>query len=133
MSTRKTPMQALVAMRDALKTIDGITTCKIGMEAGITPADYPLIRLVPSTLTPEKSFNRKIDLLVYFGEATDKFTQAGLDGLEEVYARLFELEDKVKNKLKTGDGYAIEYVETITDEDKLTAFKLFAARFEVTC
>ena len=47
-----TAMTALEAARDALALIAGVASCKIGLEANISPADYPLIRVVPSRLTP---------------------------------------------------------------------------------
>ena len=40
-------MAALEAVRNALAALPGVTTCKIGMEDNISPADYPLIRIVP--------------------------------------------------------------------------------------
>ena len=35
-----------------LATIPGIKTCKVGLEANLTPDDDPIIRLTPSSLTP---------------------------------------------------------------------------------
>jgi hypothetical protein len=47
-----TVMTTLEAARDAMALIAGVASCKIGLESNISPADYPLIRVVPSRLTP---------------------------------------------------------------------------------
>ena len=53
--------------------IAGVASCKIGLESNISPADYPLIRVVPSRLTPGKPYgNRTIETLIYFGAQTAK-------------------------------------------------------------
>jgi hypothetical protein len=66
-------MDTLEAARDALKLITGVASCKIGLEPNISPADYPLIRLVPSRLTPGRPYSaRTIETLIYFGAQTAK-------------------------------------------------------------
>jgi hypothetical protein len=117
---------ALEAARDALADIDGVVTCKIGIEAGISPADYPMIRLVPSRITPGKPYsNRTAECLIYFGQDTSA-SEAG--GLEAVYAELFGLEAEIIEQIKALGG---RYIETVTDEDRLDTYKLFAVRCEL--
>ena len=71
----------LVAIRDSLAAITGVVTCKIGVEKGISPADYPMIRLVPVRFTPGKPYNnRTSETQVYFGADI-----ANSEGLENVY------------------------------------------------
>ena len=116
----------LEALRDALATIPDVASCKIGLEQGITAADYPMIRLVPSRLTPGRPYNqRTAECLVYFGM---DITAADAGGLEAVYAALFGLEGAILSVLKAG-GH--RYLETITDEDRLDAYKLMTIRAEV--
>lgn len=118
-------MTALEAARDSLATITGVASCKVGLEANISPADYPLIRLVPSRLTPGRPYTaRTIETLVYFGAATTKS-----EGLESVYGDLFELETAILAKLQTLGG---RYRETLTDSDELDAYKLMVIRCELT-
>ena len=74
------------AARDALALIPDVASCKIGLEQGITAADYPLIRLVPSRITPGRPYNnRTAETLVYFGMDV---TGADAGGLEAVYLAL---------------------------------------------
>lgn len=117
-------MDTLEAARDALKLITGVASCKIGLEPNISPADYPLIRLVPSRLTPGRPYSaRTIDTLIYFGAQT-----ATSEGLETVYDALFTLEAAILAEVKTLGG---RYIETITDEDRLDAYKLMTVRVEL--
>lgn len=120
-------MPTLEAARSAFSTIPGLASCKIGLEANISPADYPLVRIVPSRVTPGKPYgHRSVECLVYFGAHT---TQAE-GGLESVYADLFDLESQLLLKLRQLQG---RYIETITDEDRLDhGFKLMTIRCELT-
>jgi hypothetical protein len=124
-------MSTLTAARDALATISGVASCKVGMEDNISPSDYPLIRLVPSTLTPGAPYGaRTIDTLITFGtQITDS------EGLESVYAALFTLESAIREKVR---GLGGRYLTTVTDEDALpfvdgrpSPYKLMAVRCEL--
>lgn len=118
-------LTTLEAARDALALIAGVASCKIGLEPNISPADYPLIRLVPSRLTPGKPYgNRTIETLIYFGTQT-----ATSEGLETVYENLFTLESAIIAAVQDFGG---RYRETITDEDRLDAYKLMTIRCELT-
>ena len=118
-------MNTMEAARDSLATITGVASCKVGLESTISPADYPLIRLVPSRLTPGKPYgNRTIETLIYFGAQTTKS-----EGLETVYDDLFALESAIIAKVQ---GLGGRYRETITDEDRLDAYKLMTVRCELT-
>lgn len=129
----------LTMLRDRLALLPGVTTCRIGLEPDITPDDYPIVRLIPQTMRAAdgQSRTRTMDLLVYFGapvhgfESEDPDTQPTLSGTEEVYEQLFALELAIVAALKTGDGFGVRHVETITDDDRLAAYKLMVARFEV--
>jgi hypothetical protein len=117
-------MTALTAARDAFATIPGIASCKVGLEDAISPADYPMIRVVPDRITPGKPYsNRTAECLVYFGAPT-----TNAEGLEEVYADLLAIEDAIRGKLAV---LGARYVETITDRDELAAYKLMAVRCEL--
>jgi hypothetical protein len=133
MATTQT-MGALEQLRDALATIPGIKTCKIGLEANITPDDYPIIRVVPSLARDGRALGRRdIDLLIYFGAPVQAFDDTpdaeGRTRMEKVYAELFEIEARVREQLTRHGGL---YRETITDEDRLDTYKLMAVRCEVT-
>jgi hypothetical protein len=115
----------LEAARDALALITGVASCKIGLESNISPADYPLIRLVPARLIPGRPYHgRECETLVYFGAQT-----ANSEGLEQVYEDLFDLEAEILTVLRT---LGARYRETITDEDRLDAYKLMVIRADIT-
>lgn len=122
----KSISEILGALRDRLSDVAGIQTCKIGLEPNMTPADYPIIRLVPSIIGPSDASRRKLDLLVYYGAPLQAF-----DGLDAVYGELLRLEEQIVERMRIGDGYRIRHVETITDEDRISTYKLFMSRFEV--
>lgn len=120
----------LKSVRDALASIDGVKSCKVGMEPGITPADYPLVRIVPSTLTDAipRAQVRQCECLIYFGLPLHEFT----DGLEEVYWRLLEFEQQLLAAARAADSVAsVVLIETILDEDKVDAYKLMALRVKI--
>lgn len=111
----------LEAARDSFATIPGVASCKIGLEANISPEDYPLIRIVPFRITPGRPYgNRSSETFVYFGVPV-----ANSEGLEAVYESLFELEAQILDKLKALQG---RYIETVTDEDRLDTYKLMSIR-----
>lgn len=123
-------MTTLNALRDALAAISGVASCKVGMEANVSPDDYPLIRLVPSTLAPNRYGGRSIEVLITFGA---EITEA--EGLESVYAALFALEASIRGKLR---DLGHRYIQTVTDEDALpfvdgrpSPYKLMAVRAEL--
>lgn len=114
----------LELLRDALAEIAGVVTCRIGLEANISPADYPMIRVVPVRTVPGRPYqNRTAELLLYFGAQI-----ANSEGLEAVYAALFDLEADMLLALQR---HGARYVETVHDEDRLDAYKLMAIRCEL--
>ncbi len=120
-------MATLTATRDALAAIPGVASCKVGMEDAISPADYPLIRVVPDRITPGRPYqNRTVECLIYFGARAYE-SEAG--GLEAVYTALLDIEAAIRTKLALLGG---RYIETITDRDELTTYKLMAVRAELT-
>ena len=115
---------SLVTLRDSMADIDCVKTCKIGVETGISPADYPMIRLVPVRITPGSPYNRRTaEVSVYFGV---NITES--EGLEYVYQQLMGLEAEIIKTIKAEGG---KYIETITDEDRLDTYKLMFIRFEI--
>lgn len=119
-----TIMAALEQARDAILALPEVATCKIGLEPNIGPDDYPLCRLVPSRITPGKPYGKHtVETLVYFGAQTAKS-----EGTEQVYADLFDMEAAILEALRT---LGHRYVETITDEDRLDAYKLMVSRVEI--
>jgi hypothetical protein len=117
-------MSVLEGLRDSLATIQGVASCKIGLEKNISPADYPLIRVVPSRINQEGMDTRKVDCMIYFGMAISEAET----GLEAVYSALFEMETAINSKLP---GVGAMYRETIADEDRLDTYKVMAIRCEV--
>ena len=119
----------LVSLRDRLAAVDGIVTCKIGLEANMTPADYPMVRIVPSAVRYGTMMgSRQIDCLIYFGQPIHEFT----DGLEGLYESLMGLEILLLAAAQAAPGVQrFEYTETVLDEDRVDGFKLMAMRVTV--
>jgi hypothetical protein len=117
-------MTTLEAARDALAQIDGVMSCRIGIEEAISPADYPLIRIVPDRITPGRPYdNRTAACTLYFGMPI-----ANAEGLEAVYSGLFDLESGIRTVLRT---LGARYLETIMDSDRLPTYKMAAIRCEI--
>lgn len=121
------PMAALLILKAALASVPGVATCKIGLEANMTPADYPMVRLVPSLARHSAVIGlRETEVLIYFGKPIHEFEA----GLEDVYRELFEMEAALIDAAESSGIYC-EYRETVTDEDRVEAYKLFALRVAV--
>lgn len=93
---------------------------------------YLLLRIVPSRISNEEmDGERTAELLIYFGLPIQAFDDVPDDDgrvrLEKVYAALFSLEEGIRDALALLN---VRYVETITDEDRLDTYKLFAVRCE---
>lgn len=121
-------MAILATLRDALALVNGVKTCRIGMEANLTPDDYPIVRIVPSRLENGGSLGeRRCEALIYFGQPVHEFS----DGLEALYAELFEMEAALIRAAVYDSGVYCTYVETILDEDRVDAYKLMALSVRV--
>lgn len=122
------PMTALGTLRDALAAVSGVRTCKIGLEANMTPADYPMVRIVPSlTRHAEVLGRRQVECLVYFGQPVHEFES----GLEALYEQIFTLEASLIDAAQSAAGIYVQYQETIADEDRLDGYKLMCLRVMV--
>ena len=133
-----TPWELLTQIKETLAVLPGIASCQIGLEANITPSDYPLIRIVPTRMTPqdEVGHSATLDVTVYFGDALLESS----DGLETVYAGLFTLEAAIREAILftakrtawlAGNTMTARYVDTLFDEDRLPHYKIMASRFAV--
>jgi hypothetical protein len=130
-----TAWEILAQIKGTLALVDGIATCAIGLEANITPSDYPLIRIVPTRLIPKDEVGNRalIELTLYFGDALLE----SADGLEAVYQRLLALESEIGLEVLFGaawvDGHRLSarFIDTLFDEDRLPHYKMMASRFEV--
>ena len=121
----------LAEVRDRLSGVEGIKTCRIGLEQGIAHEDYPIIRVVPQDFNSSGANNwdrRKSTVLIYFGAAVDE----SKDVLETVYQSLLDIETKIIEAcLIKGDGWRAKYLGTMTDEDRLEVYKLMAVKIEI--
>ena len=122
-------MAALEAARDALALIPGITSCKIGTEDGISPADFPLIRIEPLRVTPGQPYSKRTcEAVVHFGLPVGQSDADDGGGLELVFQGLFELEAQVLAVLKT---LSARYVETIVGDQEQMTFRTMGVRCEL--
>lgn len=128
----------MLAVRDHLGALPGVQTSRIGLEANMTPADYPIIRIVPGRLSNGPTMTRrKIEALIYFGRPIHEFSgdpsSPNTTGLEELYAGLLEMEAGIVAALRTvPGGVSCVYRDTILDEDRTEAYKLMCLRVEIS-
>ena len=120
-------MTLLETLRDRLAMVTGVQTCKIGMEANLTPDDYPIVRIVPSTVRQKNIAMRECDLVIYFGKPIHEFTA----GLESLYDELFTMESELLAAARSVTSMMIQYEETVMDEDRVDAYKICAIRLTI--
>lgn len=126
------PMPLFEQLRDLLAAVTwgdsgAVNTSKIGLEAGMSAEDYPIVRLVPS-VTRRSEFEmaglRAFETLIYFGAP---ITEAD-KGLEALYADLFAMEVALIEALPVAGDFVVRWQETILDEDRVPGYKLMALR-----
>lgn len=133
-----TPFEVLTLIEETLAALPGVASCKIGIEANVTAASYPLVRIVPTRLQADDPDMAKatLSVTVYFGNALLE----AADGLETVYEELLELEALIREAVlfaapraawQNGERLAITYLDTVFDEDRLVHYKVCASRFEI--
>ena len=129
MTTVASVMPILRELAQVLGEVEGVKTSRVGLEATITPEDYPIVRIVPSAIRPGSMLagTRQTECLVYFGAPVHEFTE-GMDGL---YASLLGMESALIDALPRAGDWVARWVETITDEDRGEAFKMMALRVEI--
>ena len=116
----------LDTLKTALAGVAGVATCKIGLEANMSPTDYPMVRIVPSRISDGTSLaRRKIECLVYFGQPIHELSS----GLEALYASLMSMESALLTAAI--QSTSARYIETVLDEDRVDAYKLMALRLEL--
>lgn len=118
-------LQAVTAALEPLKASDGVQSIAVGIEANITAADYPLIRVVPSTYRRDDDTQYALDFIVYYGALSHAFQDGGLDAQ---YAYLFDMESKIK-RIVIGAKVLANWQDTMLDEDRLPGYKIFASRY----
>lgn len=124
--------EALEALKNTLAGIDGVTTCRIGFEAGICPTDYPIIRVVPQTSEALGFSGEKIECKIYYGHPIDESTKKeGEDEevmtLEDVYKKQLALRDEILIRLQYPEEtplHSAVYKGTIFDDDRIAAYKI---------
>lgn len=121
------PMVVLEALRDLLGAVSGVQTARIGIEAGLAPDDYPIVRVVPSAGKPSEfglAGLRAYEVLVYFGKPIAEADS----GLEDLYSELYAMEIALIAALPDAGDWVARWQETITDEDRVPGYKLMALR-----
>lgn len=109
---------------DRFCAIDGVKSAKIGVEKGLSPLDYPMVRVVPVRFTPGKPYgHRTCELSIYFG-----VNIAESNGMDDVYSCSLQLEREIIEQISLAGG---RYIETLTDEDRLETYKLMFIRCEL--
>lgn len=119
----------LVAMKDRLKVIPNVATCKIGLEANRTPADYPLIRLVPMSIkNGTASAWRTAEVNIYFGLPLVE----GDVTIDQITADLIDMEQTIIDATKEGDSYKSTYIRTLFSDSQVEHYKIMAIQLEVS-
>lgn len=115
----------LATARDSLAGLASVATCRIGFEANMTPADYPMVRIVPSKIGDEAVLGRRgVEVLVYFGQPIHEFST----DLEGQWQSLLAMEAEILGRLHQTAGVTFDYRDTFLDEDRIEAYKVLAIR-----
>ena len=119
------------ALKDTLSKLDGVKTCKVGIEPTLNADSYPMIRIVPSEINPvaDHYSRRTMTVLIYFG-ANNYESQVGM---EEVEHQLFLMEQKIRDNCNVGAGFKPQFFKTYFDESRLQeSFRVMCLILKVT-
>ncbi len=117
----------LTLIQTKLSTIATITTCKIGLEEALSPADYPIIRIVAGNSQNTEYKHTLHQVKIYYG-----FNLSEFDGLDTIYQKLYSLEKEIRGLIELDlEPYLCKWVNTISDEDRLQGYKILCSTFEV--
>lgn len=117
---------ALESLRDQLGALPGVATSKIGFEANMTPADYPMVRIVPGHITKGRVLTRrKVQCSIYFGQPIHEFDS----GLEALWESLLEMEATLLTALRQVPN--LLYEETFLDDDRMEGYRVLALQVTV--
>lgn len=120
----------LDSMKRKLSVIPGVLTCKVGLEANISPKDYPIIRIkVAGFMKSDKVGSTRIaDLWIYFGLPLVE----GSISLETIIERLMILEEAVIDATRIGEDYRSTYIRTIiSDPTEISHYQLAVVVLQV--
>jgi len=113
----------LLEIKEELKKIEGIKSLRIGLEKGADSSfNCPLIRIV-SERNEAKGLRESFtfQIVIAFDNKND---------MEERYEQFYNMEHQVKNLLMKMP-YEIFFLNTINDEDRLSALKAGLMRFKI--
>lgn len=125
----------LTEIKQKLSTIPNITSLKIGIEKGIGAKDTPFIRVVPEINSKSNKTAGKSCATQSMDELVIQVVY-GIDlksrDLEAIYSDFYDLEEEIRNALLTKYTVGhVEFIHTVTDEDRLSTLKSAISRFRV--
>lgn len=110
---------------EACGQIQGVNSAKLGFERNLSPAQYPMVRVIPGRITPGQPYgHRQVETSIYFAA-----NLANSQGLESVYDCTFDIEQALVDLIQASGG---TYIETLTDEDRIETYKLMFIRCNLT-
>jgi hypothetical protein len=123
--------ETLEAIRNALETDVNANTFSIGLEDTISAADYPIVRICPTSASPGPSVQRReMFVLVYFGVDID-----ASDGVEACWEALLTMEDEIISAMESNAQTAFSSTWKITnyapEPEVAGGFRLGCAEFQV--
>jgi hypothetical protein len=123
--------ETLEAIRNALETDVNANTFSIGLEDTISAADYPIVRICPTSANVGPSVHRReIFVLVYFGVDID-----ASDGVEACWEALLTIEDEIISAMESIAQIAFSATWDGTDyasePEVAGGFRLGCAKFQV--
>lgn len=124
---------ALTAIKNKLATLSGVVSCKIGLEQAVSPADYPLIRILCPSRKRADDKRRSLDVLIYFGLAVDESDSDA----ETVALALMAMEESIEDLMYAiGGGFIVMFEETseaeaVINGEVMNAFKMLVSRYTV--
>lgn len=126
--------EEIMQLRDVCRAVPGVQSVSIGIEDGISPADFPIVRIEPENYTPGRPYgNRTAIVNVVFGMPI-----VIAEGLTQVYREMHELEAKLLDALRESAKDADaplrwRYLNTAWFERRdQVPYKMAALRGEIT-
>ena len=120
--------RVLADIKAKLSAIEGIKTCKLGLEANLAPADYPIIRICPKSFKNDNSITKTCNLYIYFGLPLVE----GVVSLEDILGQMVDLEEEVIKATESGDDYKSIYRTTLVSDNSVEHYQLFVVVLDIS-
>lgn len=120
-------------MQADLLAVTGINTCRIGLEAGLSVDDYPMIRIVIDEISPslDEYYDASARVAIHFGvpilESDENIN------MSDIYEQHLIMHNEIVSIVESSSySYSGTWINTIPDSDDYIEYKVGTIFFDIS-